>query len=73
MESEKEWQFITNEIQNKTGSRYTEWFIGLKENSPTKSRDPPFPVLNFPIPILLFPKAAYRDHLTTDSPSTSVE
>ena len=36
MESEKEWQFITNEIQNKTGSRYTEWFIGLKENSKTQ-------------------------------------
>ena len=125
MESEKEWQFITNEIQNKTGSRYTEWFIGLKENSKTQrwtwingksltidkwykegnNPDPAdsyglifkeyskgfkgtfgtfrgdlrrvetLPSLSFifPIPILLFPKATYRDHLTTDSPSTSVE
>ena len=36
MESEKEWQFIINEIQNKTGSQYNEWFIGLKENSKTQ-------------------------------------
>ena len=125
MESEKEWQFITNEIQNKTGSQYNEWFIGLKENSKTQrwnwingksltidkwykegnNPDPAdsywlifqeypkgfkgtfgtfradlrrvetLPSLSFifPIPILLFPKAAYLDHLTTDSPSTSVE
>ena len=37
MESEQEWQFITNEIQNKTGNRYNEWFIGLKKNSTTRS------------------------------------
>ena len=31
MESEQEWQFITNEIQNKTGNPRNEWFIGLKK------------------------------------------
>ena len=36
MESEQEWQFITNEIQNKTGNQYNEWFIGLEKNSTTK-------------------------------------
>ena len=36
MESEQEWQFITNEIQNKSGSRYDEWSIGLKKNSVTR-------------------------------------
>ena len=36
MESEQEWQFITNEIQNKTGSPNNEWFIGLEINSTTK-------------------------------------
>ena len=36
MESEQEWQFITNEIQNKTGSLYNEWFIGLEKNSTTR-------------------------------------
>ena len=36
MESEQEWQFITNEIQNKTGNQYDEWFIGLEKNSTTK-------------------------------------
>ena len=35
MESEQEWQFITNEIQNKTGSPNNEWFIGLEKNSTT--------------------------------------
>ena len=35
MESEQEWQFITNEIQNKTGNLYNEWFIGLEKNSTT--------------------------------------
>ena len=34
MESEQEWQFITNEIQNKTGRN--EWFIGLEKNSTTR-------------------------------------
>ena len=36
MESEQEWQFITNEIQNKTGNRYDEWYMGLKKNSKTQ-------------------------------------
>ena len=36
MESEQEWQFITNEIQNKTGNRFDEWLIGLEKNSTTK-------------------------------------
>ena len=32
MESEQEWQFMKNEIQNqKTDSLYKEWFIGLKK------------------------------------------
>ena len=35
MESEQEWQFITNEIQNKTGNPRNEWFIGLEKNSTT--------------------------------------
>ena len=36
MESEQEWQFITNEIQNKTSSPHDEWFIGLEKNSATE-------------------------------------
>ncbi|XP_066017783.1 uncharacterized protein [Pocillopora verrucosa] len=36
MESEQEWQFITNEIQNKTGNQKNEWFIGLKKNLTTQ-------------------------------------
>ena len=36
MESEQEWHFITNEIQNKTGNPSNEWFIGLKKNSTTQ-------------------------------------
>ena len=36
MESEQEWQFITNEIQNKTGNPINEWFIGLEKNSKTQ-------------------------------------
>ena len=36
MESEQEWQFITNEIQNKTFSPLNEWFIGLEKNSKTQ-------------------------------------
>ena len=35
MESEQEWQFITNEIQNKTSNPDNEWFIGLEKNSTT--------------------------------------
>ena len=37
MESEQEWQFITNDIHNKTGNPSNEWFIGLKKNSATWS------------------------------------
>ena len=36
IESEQEWQFITNEIQNKTDNQRNEWFIGLKKNLTTK-------------------------------------
>ena len=36
MESEQEWQFITNEIQNKTGNPRNEWFIGLEKNLKTQ-------------------------------------
>ena len=36
MKSEQEWQFIRNEIQNKSGSQYDEWSIGLKKNSITR-------------------------------------
>ncbi|XP_022810168.1 uncharacterized protein LOC111347178 isoform X2 [Stylophora pistillata] len=36
LESEQEWQFITNEIQNKTGTLNGEWFIGLKQNLTTQ-------------------------------------
>ena len=36
MESEQEWQFITNEIQNKTGNPDNEWFIGLEKNLKTQ-------------------------------------
>ena len=42
MESEQEWQFIKNEIQNqKTHSLYKEWFIGLKKklNNPEMDLD----------------------------------
>ena len=31
MKSEQEWQFIRNEIQNKSGSQYDKWSIGLKK------------------------------------------
>ena len=36
MKSEQEWQFIRNEIQNKSGSQYDKWSIGLKKNSITR-------------------------------------
>ena len=36
MQSEQEWQFIKNEIQNKSRNRFDEWFIGLEKNSTTK-------------------------------------
>ena len=29
METEQEWEFIKNVIQNRVGSKYGEWFIGL--------------------------------------------
>ena len=32
METEQEWEFIKNAIQNREGSRYGEWFIGLEMN-----------------------------------------
>ena len=32
METEKEWEFIKNAIQNLAGSKYGEWFIGLEIN-----------------------------------------
>ena len=31
MESEQEWQFIKNEIQNKSGNWFDEWFISLEK------------------------------------------
>ena len=35
METEQEWEFIKNEIQNRAGSKYGEWFIGLYRNLTT--------------------------------------
>ena len=35
METEREWEFITNEIQNRVGSENGEWFIGLERNYTT--------------------------------------
>ena len=35
METEREWDFIKNEIQNRTGSKNGEWFIGLYRNLTT--------------------------------------
>ena len=32
METEQEWEFIKNAIQNRVGSKYGEWFIGLEMN-----------------------------------------
>ena len=32
METEREWEFIKNQIQNRSGSKYGEWFIGLYRN-----------------------------------------
>ena len=32
METEQEWEFIKNAIQNREGSKYGEWFIGLEMN-----------------------------------------
>ena len=37
METEKEWEFIKNAIQNLAGSKYGEWFIGLEINLTTES------------------------------------
>ncbi|XP_022804810.1 uncharacterized protein LOC111342034 [Stylophora pistillata] len=36
IESVQEWQFITNGIQNKTGTISGEWYIGLKKNLTTQ-------------------------------------
>ncbi|XP_022806648.1 C-type lectin domain family 4 member E-like [Stylophora pistillata] len=35
METEREWEFIKNEIQNRVGSKNGEWFIGLERNITT--------------------------------------
>ena len=35
IETEREWDFIKNEIQNRTGSTLGEWFIGLYRNITT--------------------------------------
>ena len=37
METEQEWEFIKNAIQNRGGSIYGEWFIGLEINTTTKN------------------------------------
>ena len=37
METEKEWEFIKNAIQNLAGSKYGEWFIGLEINLTTEN------------------------------------
>ena len=36
METEQEWEFIKNAIQNRGGSKYGEWFIGLEMNITTR-------------------------------------
>ena len=35
METEREWKFIKNQIQNRSGSKYDEWFIGFDRNLTT--------------------------------------
>ncbi|CAH3126231.1 unnamed protein product, partial [Pocillopora meandrina] len=37
METEQEWEFIKNAIQNQEGSKNGEWFIGLKINITTRN------------------------------------
>ena len=37
MEEEQEWEFIKNAIQNREGSKYGEWFIGLEMNITTRN------------------------------------
>ena len=37
METEQEWEFIKNAIQNRVGSKYGEWFIGLVKDMTTKN------------------------------------
>ena len=37
METEQEWEFIKNAIQNREGSILGEWFIGLEMNITTKN------------------------------------
>ena len=39
MQSEQEWQFIKNEIQNKSRNRFDEWFIGLEKKFNNKEMD----------------------------------
>ncbi|XP_022806647.1 uncharacterized protein LOC111343731 [Stylophora pistillata] len=36
METEQEWEFIKNAIQDRVGSKYGEWFIGLEQNFTTE-------------------------------------
>ena len=35
METEREWKFITKEIQTRKGGKENEWHIGLERNSKT--------------------------------------
>lgn len=35
METEREWKFLTKEIQTRKGARYDEWLIGLYRNFTT--------------------------------------
>nr|XP_058940237.1 uncharacterized protein LOC131768528 isoform X2 [Pocillopora verrucosa] len=37
MEEEQEWEFIKNAIQNREGSKYGEWIIGLEMNITTRN------------------------------------
>ena len=37
IETEQEWEFIKNAIQNRGGSKYGEWFIGLEMNITTRN------------------------------------
>lgn len=35
METEREWEFTKNEIQNRVGSKFDEWFKGLERDFTT--------------------------------------
>ena len=37
METEQEWEFIKNAIQNREGNKNGEWFIGLEINITTRN------------------------------------